>query len=374
MKHLILFMLAVMAVSCDGQKNSPIPHELEQDPLNPIDTVCKACKDSTVAAGEADLRYVVFDKNGPMNIPVVTSVRNKITFYYYLKSNIANYGNSVMAYIGRGDSTLFCYRQGEYNTDSRLPIMSASKPVTAAVIMTLVEAGKLALDDKVSKYIPSFNNEKKEITIRQLLAHTSGLVYESRFDSRSDLTLQQNIDSIALRTQLQFVPGKGALYGSVSYGVASRIAEIVEKKSWATIFQERIGSKCGMEDVVYSPDHPANPATGYGIMCSMNEYLRFLTMIYNKGTYNGVRVLSVASVETMEADNSNRVDPTYGLGLWRSEFQNNTAKEVAVLSARGVHAWINREKNYFGLLFTQAGFDTTIQPNLAFRKLVRENL
>ncbi|MCQ8757626.1 serine hydrolase domain-containing protein, partial [Escherichia coli] len=137
---------------------------------------------------------------------------------------------------------------------------------------------------------------------------------------------------IATRTKLQFAPGKGALYGSVSYGVASRIAEIVEKKPWAQIFQERVGSKCGMQDVVYSPDHPKNPATGYGIMCSMNEYLRFLTMIYNKGTYNGVRVLSSASVETMEADNSNNVDQTYGLGLWRYEIQHNVAKEVACLS------------------------------------------
>ncbi|KAA0992608.1 serine hydrolase domain-containing protein [Dyadobacter aurulentus] len=372
MKHLIMVMLAVVAISCDGQRNSPKPQELEQDPLNPIDTVCTACKDSTVSAKDADLRSIIFEKAG--NIPLVTSIKNKITFHNFLRNNSANYANNVMVYIGRSDSTLFCYRQGEYNTDSRLPIMSASKPVTAAVIMTLVEAGKLGLDDKVSKYIPSFNNDKKEITLRQLLAHTSGLVYESRFDSRSDLTLQQNIDSIATRTKLQFAPGKGALYGSVSYGVASRIAEIVEKKPWAQIFQERVGSKCGMQDVVYSPDHPKNPATGYGIMCSMNEYLRFLTMIYNKGTYNGVRVLSSASVETMEADNSNNVDQTYGLGLWRYEIQHNVAKEVACLSARGVHAWINREKNYYGLLFTQAGFDTTIQPNLAFRKLVRQNL
>lgn len=299
--------------------------------------------------------------------------RVKGAYDQFLRSNSGKYDHNLMAYVGGKDS-IYAYQEGSYNTDTRLAIMSASKAVTAAVIMSLVEAGKFKLDDRVSQYIPSFNNDKQTITIRQLLSHTSGIVVDSPFDTRNNLTLQQSVDSIALRTNLLFIPGKQATYGSCAYAVASRIAEVVEKKTWAEIFQERIGSKCGMEQVIYSPDHPLNPATGYGIVCSMKEYLRFLSMLYNKGTYNGVKVLNPGSIEIMEADNSNKVDPTYGLGLWRYEISGDVAKEVACLSAAGVHAWINREKKYYGLIFTQAGFEKTIQANLAFRDLVRSTM
>lgn len=380
-QQLLVILLAIAAVSCDGNKNTPAPVEQEKpdttqsecvkcgSPLSPLDSI-------PISNLNLDVKKLIFrDGTG---VPLVNAkpyqYLTRLSFYNFLKKNAASYDRNIMVFVGRRDTTLFGYRQGIYDADTRLPIMSASKAVTAAVIMSIVESGKLKLDDKVSQYIPSFNNEKKAITIRQLLSHTSGIVVESPFDERSNLTLQQNIDSIALRTQLLFTPGKSALYGSVAFSVASRVAEVIEKKPWAQIFQERIGSKCGMQKVVYSPGHPANPATGYGIVCSMNEYLRFLTMLYNKGTYDGVQVLKPASVETMEVDQSNNVDVTYGLGLFRYEFEYNNATEVACLSATGIHGWINRKKNFYGLIFTQAGFEKTILINLAFRQLVRNKL
>jgi hypothetical protein len=382
MKQLLILLLAVLAISCDGQKNTPNPQETGQEPANSIDTVCITCDGRPLSSGDSvpkpgksvDIKKLIFRNQDGAYLLDPARYRTRAVFFSFLKTNSSIYDNNLIVYIARRDTTLFCYRQGIYNPDSKLPIMSASKAVTAAVIMSLVETGKLSLDDKVSQFIPSFNNEKKAITIRQLLTHTSGIVVDSPYDSRSNITLQQNIDSVALKTKLLFTPGSRAIYGSVGFSVASRVAEVIEKKSWAQIFQERIGSKCGMEQVVFSPDHPSNPATGYGIVCSMNEYLRFLTMIYNKGTFDGIRVLASSSIETMEADNTNNVDPTYGLGVFRSEIKNNTALEVACQSATGIHGWINREKNFYGLIFTQAGFDKTILTNLAFRKIVRDNL
>lgn len=382
MKQVLILLLAILAISCDGQKNTPLPDRENPGAVNSIDTVCVTCSGVPISLNDSvpkpghgfDIKKVTFKKQDGANLLDPARYKTRAAFFSFLKTNAAKYDNNLIVYVARRDTTIFCYRQGIYNPDSRLPIMSASKTVTAAVIMSLVESGKLSLDDRVSQYIPSFNNEKKAITIRQLLTHTSGIVVDSPYDSRSNITLQQNIDSVALRTKLLFTPGSRAIYGSVGFSVASRVAEVIEKKSWAQIFQERIGSKCGMEQVVYSPDHPSNPATGYGIVCSMNEYLRFLTMIYNKGIYDGIKVLSRGSVETMEADNTNNVDPTYGLGIFRSEIQNNVAREVACQSATGIHGWINREKDFYGLIFTQAGFDKTILTNLAFRKIVRDNL
>lgn len=381
MKQFYTLLLVLVTLFSCGQKNTPQP--LPNDPDDGVDTGCTTCLgngftelDSTpIPIADRDIRGIFF-KDDAGNLPNLSpyKYRNRLDFYNFLRQHSKDYDNNLMVYVGRRDTTEFCFRMGQYDADTKLPIMSASKAVTAAVIMSIVESGKLALDDKVSKYVPSFNNEKKDITLRQLMSHTSGILVESRFDSRSDLTLAQNVDSIALRTQLLFTPGKQAQYGSVAYAVVARVAEAVEKKTWATIFQERIGSKCGLKDVVYSPDHPLNPEPGYGIVCSMNEYLRFLTMIYNKGTYNGVRILKEESIAIMEQDNSNKVDPTYGLGLFRYEIQNGVSKEVACLSARGVHAWVNRSKNFYGLIFTQAGFEKTILTNLAFRDLVRAKM
>lgn len=382
MKQIFTLLLVLTTVFSCGQKNTPQP--LPEDPDDGVDTGCSTCPGSgftqldsiPVPIADRDIRSIFFKDGQAGNLPDPSPYKylNRLDFYNFLRSHSKDYDNNLMVYIGRRDTTEFCFRMGQYNADTRLPIMSASKAVTAAVIMSIVESGKLTLDDKVSKYVPSFNNEKKDITLRQLMSHTSGILVESRFDSRSDLTLAQNVDSIALRTQLLFTPGKQAQYGSVGYAVVARVAEVVEKKTWAQIFQERIGSKCGMKDVVYSPGHPLNPEPGYGIECSMNEYLRFLTMIYNKGTYNGVRVLKAESIAIMEQDNTNKVDPTYGLGLFRYEIQNGVSTEVACLSARGVHAWVNRSKNFYGLIFTQAGFEKTILTNLAFRDLVRRKM
>jgi CubicO group peptidase (beta-lactamase class C family) len=379
MRRVSFFVLIVVLSGCFGKSSIVFPKG-PLDPVGVVDTVCTSCNANPPVVEvdtlvELDVCDIVFGQpeHGLTYSPASQKVRK--SFFNFLKSHGGNYDNSVMMYLGRSDSTVYCYRQGKYNSDTQLPIMSATKLVTATVLMTLVEEGKLKLDDQVSKYLISFrSSEKHNITLRQLLTHTSGIIGDSPFDHRSNMTLAEAVDSIGIRTKLLFVPGTRSTYGSASFKVASRVAEVVEMKPWAQIFQERVGSKCGLEKVVYSPSYPLNPATGSGIVCSMNEYLRFLMMMYNKGSYNGIRVLKKNSVEEMEKDNTNGIDPTYGLGLFRAEIVNDVSKEVACLSAAGVHGWINREKNYYGLIFTQAGFDKTIETNLEFRQLVRSQL
>jgi hypothetical protein len=380
MKKFLIFSLLVVFYGCLGRRYIVSPEP--SDPVAVIDTICTSCNINPPPAEEEEDTLVELDvcdivfgqpERGITYSPSSQKIRK--VFFTFLKSHAGDYENNLMMYLGRMDSTIYCYRQGRYAPETPLPIMSASKLVTATVIMTLVEEGKLSLDDRVSKYLESFKGEDKQsITIRQLLAHTSGIMGDSPFDHRGGMTLEQAVDSIGLRTKLIFVPGTKAIYGSSSFKVASRVAEVIEMKPWKQIFIERVGSKCRMDSAVYSPTNQENPATGSGIVCSMNEYLRFLTMFYNMGMYNGVKVLSKNSVELMEQDNTNGVYWHYGLGLFRFNIVNNASNEVACLSAAGVHAWINREKNYFGLIFTQAGYEKTIQTNLDFRGLVNDQL
>lgn len=329
-----------------------------------------------VSAKKVDKNYQLPDspvvtepkpKDPPAPEPKVKKSTSISSFDRFLNENLSKYDNNVVVTVCN-DTMVYNYQNGIYGRDERLPIASCAKWLTGATIMTLVEAGKLNLGDKVSKYIPSFaQNDKSEITIRQIFSHTSGLIADSPYDFASG-TLAEAVDNIALNTSLSFRPGTSEAYSSASFKVASRVAEIVEGKSWAQIFKERITDKCGMSNTDYPTE---NPHTGAWALSTMNDYLKFLEMMHNYGKYKGVVVLSQASIQEMEKDQSNGINSVYGLGMWRFVIVNNTAQEVAGLSARGVHGWVNREKKYFGLIFTQAGFDNTINPNQDFRSLVR---
>src|SRR5450759_1536934 len=110
--------------------------------------------------------------------------------------------------------------------------------------MSVVDEGRLSLDDHVIKYIPSFSGDKSSITIRQLLSHTSGLPADSGLSSSGCLsdrftTLATCADKIAAGPLIA-APGTEFNYGGVSMQVAGRVAEIVEARPWEEIFQQRI--------------------------------------------------------------------------------------------------------------------------------------
>lgn len=290
----------------------------------------------------------------------------------FLQANSYKYDKNILVFIHNKDSLLYTYKEGIYNSEDFLPIASSTKWLTSAVILSLVDDKKLNLDDKIGQYIPIFNQYNKgEITIRQIFSHTSGIVIDSPFDERSDLTLKASVDSIAVFTKPLFSPGQSALYGSSAYKIAARIAEIVDNKPWQIIFEERIAKKCNMNNVVFSPSHPQNPHTGAGVVCSLSEYVKFLYMLNNNGYYNGVKVLSENAINEMGKDQTKNINPFYGLGVWRYQIKDGKASELSSPSAMGVHPWINKEKKYFGIIFTQAGYDKTYDTNLSFRALVQ---
>jgi CubicO group peptidase (beta-lactamase class C family) len=138
----------------------------------------------------------------------------------------------------KDDKVVYRKSFGRYGADKLVPIASASKWLSGALIMTLVDDGKLSLDDRVSKYIPEFGSDKSNITIRHLFAHTSGLPAEARCRNDKRTTLESCTSEIA-RMQLRAAPGEDFYYGGVSMHVGGRIAEIVSGKSWHELFAEK---------------------------------------------------------------------------------------------------------------------------------------
>lgn len=137
-------------------------------------------------------------------------------------------------------------------TDTKFMIGSVSKPVTALLMLIQVQKGLISLDKTISDYIPEFNKTNgSQITIRQLLSHTSGMPnYDIIPDffpriSRKNYTREEYI-KIYMDSALQFKPGSQFFYSSWGYFTLGYIMERVTGKSYSQLMKEDIFDKLGM--------------------------------------------------------------------------------------------------------------------------------
>jgi D-alanyl-D-alanine carboxypeptidase len=182
-------------------------------------------------------------------------------------ASIAVVKNSKLAYVkaygkARLDPAIPARAEMPYS------IGSVSKQFLACAMLLLVQDGKLSLDDKVSQYLPNLTRAS-EISIRQLLSHTSGyqdyypLDYVAPFMMKP-VTPDQILNQWA-RKALDFDPGTRWQYSNTNYVVAGRILELVTGHPLMTFLQERIFRPLGMKsprDLTASDTLPGEPA-GY---------------------------------------------------------------------------------------------------------------
>jgi len=137
--------------------------------------------------------------------------------------------------------------------DTNYRLASVTKQFTAAAILLLAEDGKLGLDDSLRKWFPSLPDVAKDMTIRQVLSHMSGLIdYEDVIPA--DMTRQlHDADVLAiLETQNRsyFPPGKGYRYSNSGYALLALIVGKASGKDFATFLEERIFTPLGMTNTV----------------------------------------------------------------------------------------------------------------------------
>jgi D-alanyl-D-alanine carboxypeptidase len=134
----------------------------------------------------------------------------------------------------------------------RYSIGSISKQFTAAAILLLQEQGKLSLDDKVAKYVPNLTRAN-EVTIRQLLSHTSGYQDYWPQDYVMPMMLQpttaQKIMDMWARKPLDFEPGSKWQYSNTNYVIAGVIIEKVARMPLLQFLQEKVFTPLGMKSV-----------------------------------------------------------------------------------------------------------------------------
>jgi CubicO group peptidase (beta-lactamase class C family) len=262
-------------------------------------------------------------------------------------------------------------------------ILSMTKPITTVAAMMLVDEGKIGLDDPVSKYLPEFKElrvhagkdksdetveAKRQVTIRDLMRHTSGLTYGVFGNSPVDQlykkvgifapgdTLQDMMTKLG-KVPLLYQPGTRWHY-SVSTDVLGRIVEVASGQPLDEFFAERIFKPLDMKDSGFfvaedkldrfAANHGLDKETkkltatetaaksryrtkpkllsgGGGCVSTARDYLRFCQMLLNGGELDGVRLLKKETVaemtknqlpeEAMKAKNGGNAEVGDGFGL-----------------------------------------------------------
>jgi CubicO group peptidase (beta-lactamase class C family) len=249
--------------------------------------------------------------------------------------------------------------------DSIFRIYSMTKPITAVAVLMLMEEGKIRLSDPASKYLPALKNPKvleehvdpagrrsstivpaaREITIQDLLTHTSGITYGGGNSAaeqmmkeagiagsgdaalRTTMTDQQMVKKIG-QLPLMLQPGTAWQYGR-STDVLLALVEVVSGMRADQFYEQRSFRPLGMNDTFFNVpkdklDRVAQPGPdpdtgkipdvtdvsvtrtflggGEGLLSTAPDFMRFALMLANGGQLDGVRLLSRKTVELMAAD------------------------------------------------------------------------
>jgi D-alanyl-D-alanine carboxypeptidase len=183
--------------------------------------------------------------------------------------------------------------------DTVYELASTTKPFMAAAILLLAQDGKLALEDKVSKFVENTPDAWKDITIRHLLSHTSG-IKDYLADLRQDFphdTPPEKIVKAAMEQPLNFAPGEKWAYSNTGYVLLGIIVQKVSGMTYDALLQERIFQPLGMMNTRRdTPDEMVpNRAVGYlwfGTFRNV-EFLRYLMTNHgDRGILSTVRDLA----------------------------------------------------------------------------------
>ena len=335
--------------------------------------------------------------------------------------------------------------------DDIFRIASQTKAITSVAIMILFEEGKLLLDDPVSKYLPAFKNQqvlatfneadssyttvpaKREITIRQLLTHTSGLGYaqigskeSNAIYAKSNLVAGVGVQGDDLlsamnrlaKLPLLHQPGEKWTYG-LNTDLLGCLIEQLSGRTLEQFFRERIFEPLGMKDSYFlvpadkagrliklyretpegqlvvstgnilngknvMPEYPLQASSYYsggaGLSSTIKDYAVFLQMLLNEGVYDGKRILSRNSIRMMTMNQIGNVEyggnfDKFGLGfgIISQEGSARTHANAGTFFWGGAFAtsyWVDPKEKMVYLFFRQLQSTTKGEVVEKFRALV----
>jgi CubicO group peptidase (beta-lactamase class C family) len=180
-----------------------------------------------------------------------------------------------LAVVKKGEIVL-AKGYGFSNVEHRVPVKpetifqsgSVGKQFTATAVMMLVEDGKISLDEKIGKYLGEVPENWRNITIRQMLSHTSGMTdYPDDFDFRRDYTEDELLKRAKI-VPTSFQPGEKWQYSNLAYVTLGIIIHKVSGKFYGDFLQERIFKPLQMKTaaIISEADIIPNRAAGYTLV------------------------------------------------------------------------------------------------------------
>ena len=289
------------------------------------------------------------------------------------------------------------------STDTICWIASMTKPITGTAVMMMQEAGKLSVDDPVSKHLPEFKQLKDkqgkpiEVTIRQILTHTSGLGEINNAQAKSAKTLADVIP-LYVSQPVQFESGTKWQYCQSGINTAARIVEVVSGESFPAFLEKHLFQPLKMKDTTFylseeqlprlarsysrtkegkleeaenfillrlSPTSRERfPAANGGLFSTAPDYARFCQMVLRGGELDGRRYLKPESVKYMTSiltgDLKTGFTDGNGWGLAWCVIRQPQGPTAALSAgshghggAYGTQAWIDPKKNKIYILMVQ---------------------
>ncbi len=239
--------------------------------------------------------------------------------------------------------------------DTLFWVASMTKPITGTAILMLQDEGKLNVADPVAKYLPAFadlktpSGEPANLTITQILTHTSGLGEASGPDAQKAKTLADLVP-FWLAAPMQYEPGEKWKYTQSGINAAARIVEVVSGLTFDVFLQKRLFDPLGMKHTTFylTPELRSQLVTAYaknketgllepvpprpefgprdrppqgngGLYSTAPDYARFCQMLLNGGAFEGRRYLSAAAMKFLTAPQTGDL-PT---GFFQSDTYGN---------------------------------------------------
>ena len=311
-------------------------------------------------------------------------------------------------------------KQRAMKTDDLFWIASMTKSVSVTTIMTLVDEGKLSLDEPASKWMPDLGKVKlqngqppaRPITLRDLMSHTAGITFPKRAPSDGAISLKAYAANL-VKAPLSFEPGSAYEYG-FGITIAGRIAEIVSGKPFDKLLDERICQPLGMKDTTFHPDetHRARIAQTYkmddethelvpgynpfvtsdvsvthmtepagGLFSTAEDMGKFYQMILDGGVWQGKRIVSEKSIAEMtKPHHAGGKELNYGL-CWFVNIDGTRPTPMMPVGSYGhggafaTNGWVDPKNKLVTVFMVQNVLvPNSNQPRDTFHRLVNEAL
>ncbi|RAG80940.1 serine hydrolase [Streptacidiphilus pinicola] len=218
--------------------------------------------------------------------------------------------------------------------DTQFRIGSITKTFVAVLVMRLRDEGQLELSDPIGRYLPAVGPAVGEVTIRQLLAHTSGLSNEppGPWWERTDGALRPELADLLMHPPLRHEPGRVFHYSNVGYGLLGALVEQLRGDDWYTVLHREVLRPLGMRRTTAVPDMPhaggwavhpwaevilSEPLQQTGRMAPAGQLWSTVDDLVRWAAFlaeGDERVLAVETVLEMRESQANG-DEQYGLGL-----------------------------------------------------------